>query len=427
MNAEILTIGDEILVGMVTNTNASYLAKEMKSLGINCLYQTTVGDTKTHIIEAIKQAIKRVDLLFITGGLGPTVDDMTVESLALTFGVKQVFHPEVKEQMESIFKAMDKKMPETNLKQAYLPQGARVLTNAVGTAPGIFWDLTDLLTAQSPKIIMVFPGVPKEMVYMWQHQAVPELAQLTRSTLYEKYVNFVGIGESALVEKIGSLMLSEDPKILPYANKYQVQLRVFADHLNHDIARNKVEAAIEEIISICGHDVYGFDDDTLESVTCNLLQTTSKTIALAESCTGGLVSHRLTDVPGSSAYIKLNLVTYANEYKEKELQVPPAIIEKYGAVSEQTARYMAEGVRAKVNTDIGVSVTGIAGPTGGTEFKPVGLVHMALADNIKTLSYRFTINPQLPRTQIKWAFSQYCLNIIRLYLLKENENALLKG
>lgn len=417
MNAEILTIGNELLVGMIIDTNSVFIAKELKELGIDCEYKTTVGDNKDHIVKAIDTAVKRANIVIITGGLGPTEDDITIESLAECFKTQLELKKEVAEHIEKLFRYRDREMPDSNLKQAYIPIGSKVLNNAVGTAPGVMWDVTKIIDSKEKKIILVFPGVPRELEYLWKNRALPILKEFSSCCIYEKYLNFAGIGESALVELLDEFMKSSDPVVLPYANNFQVQLRVFSKHSNIEIAKNNVENMVLKIKNKTYEYLYGVNDETLEESVGKLLLKDKKTISIAESCTGGLISSRLTDVSGSSEYIKLNLVTYSNESKMNELNVPEELIIKYGAVSEQVAVAMANGIRLKTGTDIGVGVTGIAGPTGGSPDKPVGTVFISISDKNDTVSYKFNSNPELHRVYIKQYFSQILLFLLRKRLI----------
>jgi len=417
MIVEILTVGDELLSGMVVNSNAAYLAKELKGKGFNCRYITTVGDIKEDIIDALRKALSRSNIVLVTGGLGPTTDDLTMDAIGTAFGLELEYHPEITGQIQRIFKSMNLTMPETNKKQAYIPPGSQILHNNSGTAPGIFWDVSEKLQTNDPKVIMVLPGVPREMVNMWELYADTCLKKYSLTTLYDCLINFAGIGESSLVELLGEIMDSKNPYVLPYANKFQVQLRVYAQDANLQIAKNKVLEKIREIEYLAGDYIYGYNEETLESAVAKLLFEHKKTIALAESCTGGLVSHRLTDIPGSSYYTIFNAVAYANNAKIKELGVKEKTLNNYGAVSEEVAIQMAQGIRLKADADIGVSLTGIAGPSGGTPEKPAGTVFIAIDSQSGTECYKRNVNPELSRTHIKWAFSQHSLILLRKHLL----------
>lgn len=417
MITEIITIGDELLIGKVTNTNFRYLAKEVSNLGLNCLYQTTVGDNADRIKDIIKIALERSNLLIITGGLGPTADDITIETLASYFNTDLEFKPKIASHIDKHFKNRNLEMPKSNLKQACIPTGAIVIDNPVGTAPGILWDVTKLVNSSQKKLIMTFPGIPQEMELMWQQTAKPILKEYSTKVLYEKYINFIGISESALIEVLSEFMLYKDPIVLPYANNFVVQLRVFSEKYDIKLAKEKVEQTVSKIKEFVAEYIYGYDDETLEGAVAQLLVDQNKTVAIAESCTGGLISSRLTDISGSSKFIKFNLITYSNESKISQLNVPPEIIEQYGSVSEATTSIMAKNIREMANTDIGIATSGIAGPTGGSEEKPVGTIYIAISDSNKTLVFKNNTTHSLSRTQIKFRFSQLALNLMRRYLL----------
>lgn len=418
MKVEIISVGDELLTGQVVDTNAAFLAKEVKKLGFNCHYKTTVGDNHKDIHEALEKAVGRVSVILLTGGLGPTEDDLTVDAISSYFKLEKVFHKNIADHIESLFRSRGMNMPDTNLKQAYVPVGAQILFNSIGTAPGIYLDVSAHLDSDDIKIIMTFPGVPYEMEKMWFESASPYLKPFLDDVIYEKYINYFGISESALIELIPDFLKSSDPMVLPYANNFQVQLRVFSKNQDSKRAQTIVENAVKGIMTLTGDFVFGFNDDTLESVIGHALRDSKQTIAIAESCTGGLISNRLTDISGSSEYIKLNMITYSNEAKINNLKVPKEIIAKYGAVSYETAHSMAQNIRQIAGTDMGVGITGIAGPTGGTPDKPVGTVYIGISYKNNITVSKFQVSPVFSRSLIKWRFSQIALDLIRKSLLK---------
>lgn len=413
MIAEIITIGEELLTGKIVDTNAAYLAKELSELGFSCLYRSTVGDNTEHIKAAIMMALTRSNVVLMTGGLGPTADDKTMRSIASLFEVKMVFSQQVADKIESMFKARGLIMPETNLKQAYFPDGASIIENPIGTAPGIIWNVSTIIESKEVKLLLTFPGVPQEMKTMWTEVVKPTIASYSEVSLYERYINFLEISESQLVQDLDEYIKLKDPIVLPYANNFQIQLRVYSRNKDKDLAKSKVEEVVEAISVKMSDFIYGYDDDTIESVVGKLLIDNKLTVSVAESCTGGLLSSRLTDISGSSAYIKCNYVTYANQAKIEKLNIPQNLIELNGAVSPEVAEYMAENVRKITNTDYGISVTGIAGPSGGTNDKPVGLVYIGIADKNGVKAYKRITNPNMQRTQIKWRFTQFALNLLR--------------
>ena len=425
-DCEILCIGTELLLGQVLNTNSQFLSTELAGIGINCFYQTTVGDNKSRIIDSLKLALNRAQIVLITGGLGPTPDDLTTECVAETFDAELVYDAAVMERIESFFKTRGITMPESNRKQALRPVGASILPNPRGTAPGIIWTLhpADLEKAgvQRPemkRIIMTFPGVPSEMQAMWKETASPFLVnEFGHTVLWSRELKHYGIGESALAEKYSHLLDMTNPTVAPYAGRGECRLRVTARGASVAEAIKIATPVIEEILAGSGTLCYGMDDDTLESVVGKLLTKRMLKMSVAESCTGGLISKRLTDVEGSSAYIGLNVVTYADEAKEKILGVSSSTIVQHGAVSERCAQEMADGMRKLSNADLALSVTGIAGPGGGTADKPVGLVYVGLADENNVRVVRLQFPAHLSRDEIRHRTASEALNMVRHQLLQ---------
>lgn len=422
---EILSVGTELLLGQITNTNSQFLSEELAAIGINCYLQTTVGDNKGRIINCIKQALGRADILLITGGLGPTADDLTTECVADALGVPLIFEQSVLSRIEEFFKTRGYPMPPTNRKQAMRPEGSMLLPNPLGTAPGIIWEVwpellkrAGISNAGSARTIMTFPGVPGEMKAMWLETARPHLARkFGEGVVWSIDLKHYGIGESLLAEKYAHLLNNENPTVAPYAGKGECKLRVTAKAATEADAEKLAASIVEEITKGSGKHLYGTNKDTLEAVVGRMLRETHKTLSVAESCTGGLVSQRLTDIPGSSECIKLNVVTYSNDSKEKVLCVPRALLESHGAVSEQCAQAMAEGTRKLAGADLGLSITGIAGPTGGTVEKPVGLVYVGLSDEKETKIRKLMLPSHLPRKEIRQRTASEALNMVRLYLL----------
>ncbi len=421
--AEILSIGTELLLGHVLDTNCQFLAQELASLGIDCFFRSTVGDNKVRIKEAALAALRRADILITTGGLGPTADDITTECLAELLNTPLGFDKEIFAQIEKFFIAAGYAMPETNRKQALRPKGADSLPNANGTAPGIIWQLNEQLLSPlnisgHKKVILTFPGVPNELYSMWKHTAKPFLQNYFQDqTIWSCQLKHYGIGESALAQKYSHLLNLANPTVAPYAGNAECRLTVSAKAPTMQEARDIAQPTINEILQSSGTLCYGFDGDTLESVVGKLLVAQNKTLSVAESCTGGLVSQRLTDLPGSSAYIKLNAVTYSNEAKHKLLKVPKDLLDKHGAVSAECAEAMAAGILQLANTDIGLSITGIAGPGGGSEEKPVGLVYIGLAVGNILSSLKLNLPSQLSRQNIRQRAANAALNMVRLSLL----------
>lgn len=375
MTAEIICVGTELLLGDIVNTNSQYLAQQLASLGIPHYYQTVVGDNLERLHQAIAIAQNRASILIFTGGLGPTPDDLTTEAIATFFQTKLVTNQAVLDEIEAKFAQLGRRMTANNAKQALMPEGATVLPNPVGTAPGIIWQPSSQLT------ILTFPGVPREMKAMWQNTGIPFLQSQGwgKEIIYSRVLKFRGIGESALAEKVNHLFALSNPTVAPYASMGEVRLRICAQAISAPAATELITPIAEEIKAIAGPDFFGYDSETIPQVVGNLLSQKGETLSVAESCTGGGVGNLLTAIPGSSQYFYGGIIAYDNSIKVKLLKVDPTDLENFGAVSEVVAKQMALNVKEVLGTDWGISITGIAGPGGGTETKPVGLVYSAIA------------------------------------------------
>ncbi len=390
MAAEIICVGTELLLGDILNTNCHYLAQELAALGIPHYYQTVVGDNVARIHQVLEIAIKRSSILIFTGGLGPTPDDLTTEAIADFFQTPLEERSEVIDDIAQKFAKIGRTMSSSNRKQALLPLGADILPNPTGTAPGMIWQIT---SSSEPITILTFPGVPSEMHRMWQDTAIPFLKSLGwgKDVIYSKMLRFRGIGESSLAEKVNHLFDLTNPTVAPYASKGEVRLRVSAKAPSEAEAIALIEPVAQEIQEIAGLDYFGTDDESLTSVVGNLLRDRQETLAVAESCTGGGLGAMLTEVSGSSDYFRGGVIAYANEVKQSLLQVRRDDLAEFGAVSHPVAQQMALGVQKALNTNWGISITGIAGPGGGTEEKPVGLIYIGLATpdgTAKSFEYR---------------------------------------
>ena len=424
-NAEILSIGTELLLGDVLDTNSQFLSKELALLGITCQHRSTVGDNQERIIGCFRQALNRADVVISTGGLGPTADDLTHECLTALGGGLTEFDEATLQRIKDFFRIRGAVMVDSNKKQAYRPKGSDILFNPVGTAPGIIWQLkNEALSAMGienpgrPRFILTFPGVPSEMKPMWAETARPFLtAQFEKSVLWSRELKHYGIGESALAEKFADLLDGINPTVAPYAGTGECRLRVTAKASTIEAAQKIAQPIIDRIREESGHLCYGVDDESLESVVAKNLISEGKTLSVAESCTGGLVSKRLTDLPGSSAYVKLNVVTYANEAKEKLLAVPAELLAVHGAVSAECAEAMAVGMRKLSGADYALSVTGIAGPAGGSDEKRVGLVYFGLAAGDFTTVLRRQFPKELGRQGIRQRSASEALNFLRLFMM----------
>ena len=388
MVAEIICVGTELLLGDILNSNAQFLAKELASLGIPHYYQTVVGDNPERIKQVLEIAVSRSQLLIFTGGLGPTPDDLTVETIADFFGVPLIEKPEIIADIEYKFAQRGRTMSPSNRKQALIPETADILPNRSGSAPGIIWQPVSNVT------VMTFPGVPAEMHLMWQETAVPYLKNggWCSATIYSRTLKFWGIAESALAEKVESFLNLTNPTVAPYANHGEVKLRISARAESSVAAKNLIEPIEQQLLQIAGKDCYGADTDTLASTVGKLLLLAGETLSVAESCTGGGLGAMLTGVAGSSRYFLGGIISYDDRVKEGLLAVNPQDLAEFGAVSHQVAKQMAAGVRQGLNTNWGLSITGIAGPGGGTDAKPVGLVYVGLAGpdgDAESFEYRF--------------------------------------
>lgn len=390
-SAEVICVGTELLLGDILNTNAQFLARELARLGIPHYYQTVVGDNPTRLQRAVAIACERSRLLIFTGGLGPTPDDLTLATLADFFGVPLRERPEVIADIEAKFAQRQRTMSLSNRKQALLPEGADVLPNPTGTAPGIVWEPRPGLT------VMTFPGVPSEMTAMWEATAVPYLIETgwASDRIYSRTLKFWGVPESVLAERVAHLLALESPTVAPYASGGGVKLRITVKAANEAEAIAQITPIVDEIRQIAGDDCYGEDDATLATVVGDLLRDRQHTLAVAESCTGGGLGQVITSVPGSSAYFLGGIISYDNAVKVGMLGVSPQTLAAEGAVSAAIAQQMAQGVRDRLGTDWGIGITGIAGPGGGSPEKPIGTVHIGLAGpdgSVNSQKYSFGVS-----------------------------------
>jgi nicotinamide-nucleotide amidase len=374
MSAELLCIGTELLLGDILNGNAQWLAQELASLGVPHHRQEVVGDNRERLMAAVREASQRCRVLITTGGLGPTPDDLTTEAIAAAFAVPLVEHPEVWADIQAKLGARGKPVPASNRRQALLPQGASVLPNPTGTAPGMIWSPISDFT------ILTFPGVPSEMKTMWRHTAVAWLRQagLAEGLFLSRRLHVWGIGESLLAEQVADLLALANPTVAPYAGGGQVTLRITARATDSASAQALLAPVEREIRDRVGAACFGADGESLASVVLAQLLERGQTLAVAESCTGGGLGAALAAVPGASESWLGGVIAYANAAKEELLGVSADLLERWGAVSDPVALAMAEGVRQRLGTDWAVAITGIAGPGGGTSEKPVGLVHVAV-------------------------------------------------
>lgn len=387
MTVELISVGTEILLGSIVNTNAAYLAEQCAGLGLSCYYQSVVGDNAERLALTLKCAMERADIVILSGGLGPTEDDLTKETAAKLCGSRLVDNEDWRKRISEFFDARGMKPTENNWKQAKVPEGAIVLDNPNGTAPG-------LIMEQKNVRIILLPGPPNELVPMFETSVKPYLEQLAPGAIYSQTVKICGVGESKVETEIKDLIDAQtNPTLATYAKTGEVHLRVTASAGSEKEAKKLTKPMVKELKARFGADIYTTEDDvTLEKAVEDLLLANKLTLTCAESCTGGLLSARLVNVPGSSEVFKAGLVTYSNKAKRKLLNVKKSTLQKYGAVSAKTAEEMAKGAAFISKCDVTVSTTGIAGPDGGTREKPVGLVYIACSvkGKVTVKEYHFT-------------------------------------
>jgi nicotinamide-nucleotide amidase len=397
IKAEILNIGDEILYGQITNTNAQWMSSELDKIGVRVVRHSVVSDTEKDILEGLEEARNRADVILITGGLGPTKDDITKKTLCKFFNTELVRHPEALKTVTEFFESRGREMLEVNRQQADLPANATYIPNLKGTAPGMWFE-------HQGKIFVSMPGVPHEMQFLMQSYVLEHLQKYFRTPfIFHKMIKTVGIGESYLAKEIEEweANLPENIRLayLPSFGMVRLRLTGFGEEL--ETIRKEVEQQVEKVLPLIDKYVYGFDEDDLAMAVGKLLVSKKKTIALAESCTGGFLAHCFTQHSGSSEYIKGSLVAYSNDIKINVLGVKSETIEQYGAVSEQTVLQMAENVRKLFKADIGIATSGIAGPLGATKDKPVGTIWVAYSDEKETVAKLYQLgNDRMVNIQV---------------------------
>jgi nicotinamide-nucleotide amidase len=414
-SAEILTVGTEILLGDLVDTNSAYLGGRLAALGVSVYRHTTVGDNAGRITAALREAASRADLVITTGGLGPTSDDLTNQCLGEAASREMVEYPEARRHVDEMFRRFGREPTPSNYKQAIFPEGSKLIPNPVGTAMGVMLELDGALVA-------TFPGVPGEMRRMFEDTLESHIRERSEGAIVSRTLWFTGIGESALAEQVQDLLDASDPTVAPLAGQGKVRLRVTSRADTPEEAAKKIAPVADKILSRLGDYYFGEDDETLESALGKLLTERGATLALAESCTGGLLAKRLTDEAGASAYFIEGLVTYSNESKERLLGVPNDLLVRHGAVSEPVAGAMAEGVRKVAGTDYGLSVTGVAGPSGGSEEKPVGLVFVGISDEKGTGVERLDLSAwRRSREAIRERSANRAFDLLRHRILGQDE------
>jgi nicotinamide-nucleotide amidase len=382
-----LTIGEEILYGHILDTNANFISNALSDIGVKVVMHLSVGDIFSDILDALKVAEAKSDVVLITGGLGPTNDDITKKCLSKYFNTEIKLNQKVFDDLSAYFNKRGFPFTESNQKQAYIPKNADVITNEMGTAPGMWFE-------KDNTIFVSMPGVPHEMKYLVNEKIIPRLNDVFKSNIiYHKLIMTAGLGESWLAEKIEKWESSLPEYLsLAYLPSYgQVKLRLTARGHDKQFLIDEVESYIRTLKKYIGQYIYGEDGETIQEAIGKQLTSNKQTLSLAESCTGGYISHFITSVPGSSVYFKGSVIAYSNDIKESILKVKPETLRDYGAVSEETVKEMAEGIRQKFNTDYAVATSGVAGPGGGTVDKPVGTIWIAIADRNKTLAKKLTI------------------------------------
>lgn len=405
---ELISVGTEILLGDILNTDAQYLSIELAKLGISVIHQSTVGDNRERLLAQLDEAAKRSDIIILSGGLGPTPDDLTKEVCCEFFGKEMFLHEPTVEKIREYFSSKGIEMAQNNLKQAMLPKDCVIFPNDNGTAPG-------MAIEKDGVHILVLPGPPRELKPMFQNCAVPYLMQFSDRIIVSHNIRTFGIGESSMAEKVNDLFDAQNPTVAPYAKDGEALLRVTAMAKTKEDAESLCKPVIEEIKKRLDAYVYGVDYNCIEEAVVGMLKEHHLKVATAESCTGGLIAKRITDVPGASEVFECGIISYANGIKHKVLGVSEDDLNKYGAVSEPVAKQMAQGALKVSGADIAVSVTGIAGPDSDSTGKPVGLVYIGLADkgNVWVREIRTS---RTDRSYNRYVSASNAFDMIRLYI-----------
>ena len=412
MLAEIITIGDELLIGQVIDTNSAWMAEQLNMIGIRVHQITSISDDQTHILTTLKEATERAHLILITGGLGPTKDDITKQTLCKYFDTSLVFSEAAYKNVEQIFAARGFVVTELNRLQAMVPANCRVIPNPNGTAPCMWFE-------KDGCIYISMPGVPFEMKAIMEQEIIPRLQDKLNQVIIHRTILTEGVGESHLATLIEPWedALPSFIKLAYLPQPGMVRLRLTAYGTDHEYLQQAINKAEKELIPYAGKYIFGFDDDTMESVIGRLLQSKGNTLSTAESCTGGNIAQLITSIAGSSDYYKGSVVAYSNEIKEQFLGVPTKELADYGAVSEQTVIAMAEGIRTRFSTDYSIAVSGIAGPGGGTDEKPVGTTWIAVATPTSTIARKFLFGEHRGRNIRKASIA--ALNMLRNQLIEK--------
>ncbi len=410
MVVELISVGTELLLGNIINTNAAYLAEKCAYLGLSCFYQSTVGDNEERLKDTIRTGLNRSDILILSGGLGPTEDDLTKECATDVFEYNMVLDEDAKEHIQVYFEKRKIEIASSNWKQAMVPENSIVLQNENGTAPG-------LIMEKNRKIMILLPGPPNEMIPMFENQVIPYLTDKSKAAIYSQVIKMCGVSESIVETSIKDLVESENPTVATYAKTGEVHIRVTAKAETEKDAKKIVKPVVKELKSSFGANIYTTDAAvSLEESIVELLVKNNLTITTAESCTGGMVASRIVNVAGASEIFKEGFITYSNKAKRLRLGVKKGTLNKYGAVSEQTAKEMAKGGTIFTKSDTCIAITGIAGPDGGSEEKPVGLVYIACTACGKTHVEEFHFSGN--RNKIRDNATSQALTLLRMCILE---------
>ncbi|MFH1854723.1 MAG: competence/damage-inducible protein A [Candidatus Omnitrophota bacterium] len=416
IQAHVICVGNEILLGHISNTNAEYISRKLSSAGIKTSMHISIPDEEKTIIHAVRKSLSCSDVVIITGGLGPTVDDLTLECISKALDKKLILREKVAKHIKRHFKNRKLSMPKNNLRQALIPEGAVTVLNNIGTAPGLIIPVWG--EGSNRKVLIALPGVPFEMRAMFQQAILPFLKKTFRpeTVIKSRVIKITGLPESRVNEKIKDILeIKGNVQMGIYPHPEEITVKITVKEKNEksaDVTIDKIEKKIERRL---GNYIFAYDEGNLEDIIGKLLLKAKKSVATAESCTGGLLADRITNIPGSSRYFKMGVVVYSNESKNKLLGISEEIIKKYGAVSKEAASLMAKNVRTLAKTDIGIGISGIAGPGGGTRKKPVGLVYIAMSTKRKNICGEFRFLGQ--RGIIKRKASQAALDTLRTSLL----------
>tara|TARA_B100001996_G_scaffold35025_1_gene26140 strand:+ start:1247 stop:2539 length:1293 start_codon:yes stop_codon:yes gene_type:complete len=414
--AEILCIGSELLLGNIVNTNAAWLAEQLTILGIGHFRQTVIGDNSFRLKEVILEASNRSRILITTGGLGPTLDDITTEVIAEAFNTPLEERHEILIDLKNKLRNRNSRLSASQKKQCLVPEGSQIINNHTGTAPGIIWSPKDGFT------ILTFPGVPSELKEMWTREGAQWLINnnFSKNIISSKVLHFTGISESSLADKIPHLLKNHNPTVATYASTGEVKIRITAKGDNLDEINKFIEPIKQELMQITGSKCYSEDNETLEELIYKLLLERKETIAVAESCTGGGIGSRMTKVPGSSRIFHGGVIAYNDLIKQEVLDVPKETINTFGAVSKQVVEFMARGVQKKFKTNWAISVSGIAGPTGGSKLKPVGLVNFCIKGPNTLITWEERFGSNKTREDIQKLSVLNALDRLRLSIISEN-------